>query len=688
MQFRKHPLVTMLWILSASSLGIQVAHGAGVPTLDTVEVQSTAEDLIGAADSANQGTVIKSQLDARTTYRPGEMLETVPGLIVTQHSGEGKAGQYYLRGFNLDHGTDMRTTIDGMLVNQRSHGHGQGWTDLNFFIPELAAGLQYKKGPYYAEEGDFASAGAVSIQYLDTLPQGLARLTLGQNGNRRLLVADSPSVGQGHVLYALELFKNDGPFTQPDDYRKLNGVLRYSQGDAAHGFNLTAMAYRALWDATDQIPQRAVDSGMLSRWDTIDTSDGGEAYRYSLSGAWHRSTAAAITKANAYLIAHKLNLFSNFTYFMDDPVNGDQFKQNDKRFMSAVNLSHTLIGQWQDREMENTFGVQFQNDNVFNGLHHTRQRQVLSTTRADHFVESSLGVYVQNSLRWNDYLRSVAGLRGDYYRSKVRSDNPLNSGDSDASILSPKLSLIFGPWAKTEYYVNLGRGFHSNDARGTTLTVDPASGDPADRVSALVRSKGYEVGLRTAFIPRVQSVFSVYALDFDSELVFSGDAGTTEAGRPSRRVGFEFANFYTPTEWLTIDADIAYARARFRGADPSGAGDYIPGAVEGVASLGASVDHLGSWFGGIHLRYFGPRALIEDNSVRSDNTTLLNATLGYKISKRLSVDLEVFNLLNSKANAIDYYYESQLASESAPVADKHFHPIESRSLRVTLSGAF
>ncbi len=673
--------------LTIAGMGLPfAAHTAGVPTLDVVEVQSAADNLIGAADSANQGTVLKKQLEARTVYRAGELMEAVPGLIVSQHSGEGKANQFYARGFNLDHGTDLRTSVDGMLVNQRSHGHGQGWTDLNFLIPEIAAGLQYKKGPYYAEEGNFASAGAVDINYTDTLPQGIASISAGQQGFKRLLMADSPKLGAGHLLYAVELQSKDGPWINPEDYRRFNAVLRYSQSHGANRFNVTAMAYRGMWNATDQIPQRAVDSGQLSRLDTLDASDGGDVYRYSLSTAWQRSEGNTITKANAYVIQHDLNLFSNFTYFMDDPVRGDQFYQPDKRTLSAANISQAWLTQWGDREVENTLGLQLQNDNIFNGLYSTQRRETLATTRRDHIVESSAALYLQNSLRWTEKFRTVAGLRSDFYRFSVNSDNAANSGTENASITNPKLSMVFGPWAKTEYYINLGGGFHSNDARGTTLTLDPKTSVAADKVTPLARSKGYEVGVRTALIQGLQSTFTVYQLDVDSELIFLGDAGTTEAGRASRRTGFEFANFYTPTPWLTIDADIAFAEARFRDSDP--AGTRIPGAVEGVGSLSAAVDNIGPWFGSMQLRYFGPRPLLEDNSVRSNATTVVNGQIGYAFHKNMRLALQGFNLLNSKSNAIDYYYESQLASESAPVADKHFHPIESRSFRVNLISHF
>ena len=410
-QARHHRSALACAVIAA--LGSPSVWAGGEQVLEKVTVTGTATNLIGVADSANVGTVTQKQLEARTVYRPGELLEAAPGLVVSQHSGEGKANQFYLRGFNLDHGTDLRTTVDGMLVNQRSHSHGQGWTDLNFVIPELAIGLEYKEGPYYANEGDFSSAGAVSLKYADTLAQGIASIGLGQNGFRRVVLADSPKLGigpfEGRLLYALEAMHNDGPFVHPDGYKKTNGVLRYSEGDAANGFNLSAMGYRAKWKSTDQIAKRTVDAGQLGRFDALDPSDGGESHRLSVSGAWRRSDAGSSTRVNAYLIDWKLDLFSNFTYFLDDPVNGDHFYQPDRRRTAGVNASQTWPMSGIGSDSENTLGLQFQNDNVFNGLLSTKARQTLSTTRRDHIVETSVAVYAENATRWTPWFRTVWG---------------------------------------------------------------------------------------------------------------------------------------------------------------------------------------------------------------------------------------------------------------------------------------
>ena len=646
--------------------------------LPSVLVTASRTSQLGVADSANAGVVTQQQLEARTVYRPAELLETAPGVIVSQHSGEGKANQFYLRGFNLDHGTDLRTSVDGMVVNQRSHAHGQGWTDLNFLIPELTTRLQYSKGPYRADAGDFGAAGTLDVRYAEVLDHGIASIGVGQNGYRRALLADSPEVGAGNLLYAIEAFHNDGPFTRGDDYRKLNGVLRYSRGSNANGWNVTAMAYRGKWNATDQIPLRAVADGRLGRFDTVDTTDGGSAHRYSLSSAWRADSDAGATSVNAAVIANRLDLFSNFTYFLDDPVNGDQFAQPDRRVTATLNAEH----RWDSYRA----GLQVQNDNIYNGLYKTAARQRLSTTREDHIVETSAGAFIEKSSKWTNNFRSVAGVRFDHYRFDVESDLAANTGRRSASKVSPTLSLIYTPWQKTELYFNTGTGFHSNDARGATIRIDPASGEDAEPVTPLVRAKGIEIGARTEAFAGLQSSLSLYRLDFDSELVFVCDAGTTEAGRPSKRTGFEFSNYYKPNQYLTIDADVAFARARFKDADP--AGRRIPGAVEGVASLALAFERMGPWFGALQLRYFGPRPLIEDNSVRSRATSTINGRIGYKLGRHLKLELEGFNLANRRDSAIDYFYESRLKDETASSEDIHFHPIESRSFRFTLSSAF
>jgi len=643
--------------------------------IQRVLVEGARASQLGIADSANAGSVSQKELEMRTIYRPGELLEAAPGLIASQHSGEGKANQFYLRGFNLDHGTDLATYVDEMPVNQRSHAHGQGWTDLNFLIPELTARLDYRKGPYSAREGDFASAGSASVTYANRLVRDVATLSVGQNGYARTALAASKDALGGALTYALELLHNDGPYTHPDDYQKVNGVLRYSRGYANNGWSVSAMAYHGRWNSTDQIPERAVDEGHIGRFDAIDDTDGGEARRYSLSGVWRQTTADSASKVSAYLIRNQLDLWSNFTYFMNDPVYGDQFAQPDRRVTSGVNAMHTWHAHRGDTlTVDLSVGLQAQNDNIFNGLQHTQARQTLDVTRQDHIVETSRAAWIESAMRWGEYFRGVAGLRADGYRFRVKSDSTGSAASASDTLLSPSLNLVFGPWKSSEIYLNYGQGFHSNDARGAVTSSEP-----------LVRSRGMEIGLRTEAIPKMQTALSLYRLDFDSELSYVGDEGTTEAGSPSRRYGIEFSNYYKPVKWLSIDFDAAFARARSRAVEAGQ--DRIPGAVEGVGQLAITASQLGrngAWEGALRLRYFGPRPLIEDNSVRSHASTTLNGRIGYRVAKDLRLELEGFNLANKRVSSIDYYYASQLRGELAPREDIHFHPLESRSFRLTL----
>ncbi|MBR7800964.1 TonB-dependent receptor [Undibacterium fentianense] len=654
--------------------------------LHRVAIDGSKASQLGLLDAANAGVVGQRKLESMTTYRPGELLEAIPGLIVSQHSGEGKANQFYLRGFNLDHGTDLRTSLDDMPVNQRSHAHGQGWTDLNFLIPELTARMEYKKGPYSASTGDFSAAGSAAMIYANRLAQSIASLSLGQNGYRRALLAGSPEFLDGNLLYAVETTTNDGPFIHPDQFRKLNAVLRYAEGFANNGFNLSAMLYRGKWNSTDQIPLRAVELGQLDRFDTIDRSDGGESHRYSVSGSWRRTNNDDASRLSAYVIQSGLDLYSNFTYFMDDPVNGDQFSQPDRRVTSGFNASHTWHSHLNGKNTDVTIGTQLQNDNIFNGLHKTKARRQLSTVREDHIVETSGGFYLDVSTRWTDFFRTNLGLRHDQYQFQVDGDRTENSGKASDHITSPTASFIFGPWNKTEFYFNVGNGFHSNDARATLTTLDPQTLEATGRSPGLVRAQGRELGLRTEFLPRLQSTFSVYQLNFDSELSFVGDAGTTEAGRPSRRVGIETSHSYQAADWFSIDFDAAYAKARSRGGDS--AGNFVVGAVEGVAQLSFNFDKLGPWSGALRWRYFGPRALLEDNSVRSKASSTVNGRIAYKFSSSLKLEVEGFNLTNRRDSAIDYFYASQLKGEASPQEDIHFHPLESRSFRVMLVKTF
>jgi hypothetical protein len=638
--------------------------------------------------AASAMTISGAEVNARPFSRPGEALEAVPGLIVTQHSGEGKANQYFLRGFNLDHGTDLAIKIDGMPVNMPTHGHGQGYADINFMIPELIQSVNVRKGPYFADVGDFGSAGSLTIDYINRLPKNILETTNGTFGYHRALAAGSTAVGAGTLLAAVEGVKYNGPWEVPDNIRKLNGVLRYSQGTATDGFALSAMAYSNGWNSTDQVAQRAIDQGVIGRFGSLDPTDGGVSSRFSLSSNWAQSSEYGQSKINAYAINSSLRLYNNFTYFLDDPVNGDQFSQMDRRTVYGLDASHAFDVRVGGIETQTRIGLQTRGDDIRVGLFKTLQRETLSTVREDSVREGNVGLWADTTARWTDWLRTTVGIREDYFAGRVLSDTPANSGSAQASMTSPKAGIVLGPWYKTEFYGNAGYGLHSNDIRGATITVDPIDKvTPQDRVPLLVRSKGAEIGVRTKAVEGLTSSLAVFVLDFDSELLFVGDAGTTEASRPSRRVGMEWTNQYQVLPWVRLDFDLAYTRARFTDLDP--AGNFIPGAPAWVAAGGMTVGGERGWFGALRGRYFGPRPLIEDDSVRSQASLIFNARAGYRFENGLRLQLDVLNLFNAKTNQIEYYYLSRLPGEPiGGVADRHVHPAEPLAVRLTLAGRF
>ena len=668
-------------------LSAQVLVTARATFRDLSAASSDAE-LMGIASSASSGVVAASEIEDRPLARPGDLAERVPGVIVSQHSGEGKANQYYVRGFNIDHGTDLSLSVAGMPVNLPTNAHGQGYADLNFVIPELVGGIQFKKGTCFAEEGDFSAAGAIHMSYLNVLERPIIKVEAGEDGYRRALLAVSPRVGKGNLLAAFELGTNDGPWVRPDDYRKINGVLRYSQGTAQSGFSVTGLFYDAKWNSTDQVPERAIDSGLIPRFGNIDPTDGGRSHRHSLIAAWQQGDARSVTRVEAFVSQYGLDLFSNFTYFLGDPQNGDQFEQRDSRWVTGLQASRLWVLGGTEHPSELTIGTQIRNDDIAPvGLYPTRGRERLSTTREDDVRQASASLYAQVDTQWTSKVRTVVGMRGDLYRFDVASSDPQNSGRETASRPSPKLTLALGPWARTEVYANYGWGFHSNDARGTTITRDPSTGEPALRVDPLVRARGAELGVRTLAAPGLHATVAYWGLDLDSELLFVGDAGTTEASRPSRRRGIELTADYAPRSWLKLDASYAYSRARFT--DPDPVGDRIPGAIEGVFAAGVAVHDVHRWSGSLRVRWFGPRPLIEDDSVRSQSSTLVNADLSFTLKPGWSIQASVLNLLDAKVSDIDYFYTSRLPGEPLQgVDDVHTHPSAPRTFRIGLAASF
>ncbi|HYA89863.1 MAG TPA: TonB-dependent receptor [Thermodesulfobacteriota bacterium] len=676
-----------------------------------VVVTGRQDSMLGIAESASQGATGAEQLADRPILRSGEILETVPGVIITQHAGGGKANQYFLRGFNLDHGTDFAVFLDNMPLNLPSHAHGEGYSDMNTVIPEFVERVDYEKGPYYADVGNYGSAGSAHLVFYKTLPQNFVTAEGGMFGYERGVFGISQKLGDGHLLYGAEAYHDNGPWDRPDNYWKFNGILTYSQGDKMDGWSATFHGYHGRWNSSDQIP---ASFGATNFYGTLNPTDGGDSDRYSLQAEWHRKNENSETKIMAYGFYYYLDLFSDFTYFLTDTSKGDQFEQQDKRWVAGLDARHTIFSKWFGKDVQNTFGLQIRNDWINNGLYQTENRVRVdkldsetgtilpATTEADNFTDTQVGLYVENRVKWAEFFRSVAALRGDLQSFNVNSlVNRANSGTSSKLLPSPKLSLIFGPWAKTEIYLQGGFGFHSNDGRGTTQTVQPVSADnpypgtPATKIPALVQTKGAEIGVRTLVLPHLQSTVSLWYLHSDSELQQDGDTGGTVASKSgSNRYGIEWANYFTPIEHLAFDFDIADSIARFDSVDANDAAPGSPGGKrvpEAVGLVIASGITLHDWHGfsaSLRLRYFGPRDLTSDGIYQSRPTLSLNGEVAYQINKTWRISVVLLNLLNRHDHDIDYAYTSRVTPTAAPVFQDVYHPVEPFQARVALTARF
>ena len=661
-------------------------------TLDEVVVTAERRHLIGTTSTASEGIVVNDELALTPAYRPGQLLETVPGLEVTSHSGEGKANQYLMRGYNLDHGTDLAVSVDGMPINNPSHAHGQGYTDLNFMIPELATNIKYTKGTYYADQGDFASVGSIHLSYLDRMPTE-ATATVGTLGFQRIFTAGSVPAAGGNVLGALELQHYDGPWDNPDDQRKVNAVLRYSDGDDRDGMSLTGMFYHGLWNATTDQPDRAVTEGLIGRYGTLDPSDGGKAQRGSLSAQFHASSGEGQLDANAYAVNTQLTLWNDFTHFLIDPVNGDQEAQHENRVIVGGGVSYKLPVQVFGINTELLSGAQARYDINDVARLPTRDRVVLTAaddplnfSETDHVHLVDLSAYEQATSHWTSWFRTVLGIREDYIHGI---DSGTNAGEKGSSIFQPKGSLIFTVAPTTEVYVSAGRGFHSDDLRGVTKAASTGqSGAPL-----IAEQVGEEIGLRQELLQgKITATVAVFNLDAASETTYDPDAGEDTAGPASRRYGYEINLTYQALRWLELYASYSGDHARFKTDFDDGTGHigrFLPNAPAATGSFNVYVKNLGPWSGGLEYRYLGREPLSSDNEIQGGGYGEWNGDARYAFGDNWNVGLGIYNILGTRANAAEFWYIDRLQGEPAEgVADVHTHPLEPRAFRLTLAKVF
>jgi outer membrane receptor for Fe3+-dicitrate len=646
-----------------------LAHDPDAPELEVPEVTVVGERPVSAS---SQQFIPDKEYLLQPQGRPAQVLRLIPGFIAVEHSGgAGKADQYFLRGFDADHGTDVAFFSDGMPINFRSHAHGQGYTDLNFIIPETIEGLDVYKGAYLPEYGDFSTAGAVNFRTREVIKEGVVQGAGGQFDTQRYLLMFSPTKDKIRTLFAGEGYYTNGPFLNDNRYFRANMLGKMTTNLTPRDeLSLTATFHKAQWNASGEIPLRAVTDGTLDRFGAIDPSEGGKTLRTTARLNYHYDTTSdGQFFANAYGQYYRFDLFTNFTFFLNDPINGDGIQQSDRRGIYGGDLGYKQKADVLGIPAIGTVGFQTRVDDIHARLGTQTTRAPTGTTTDSDILEASYAPFVKAEVQPTSWMRLIGGLRAETFTFDVRNrcstcvEQP--AGRTTSSIVLPKMNLILGPWARTEFFANFGEGYHSNDARSA---VTPGS-------SPLARSKNYEVGIRSKpFGPEgIELIATAWQIDLQQELVFVGDEGTTEIRGPSRRRGVEFAargQIYGP---LYVNGSVTYTKAEFRN------GGAIPLAPE-VTAYGAL---LLQWPEGLRSQlqatYLGVRPLIEDRSVKAPSWVVFDLSERYMLPVKLPHGkLEAFlfiqNLLDTKWEQATFFFESRLRNEAAGVNDIHFVP--------------
>jgi hypothetical protein len=715
---------------TAVSADLEAGTGAG---LSEITVTAQRIDLIGKASTASEGVVADPEIQLLPAYRPGQLLETVPGLIVTLHSGEGKANQYLLRGYNLDHGTDLETYVDDIPVNQPTHAHGQGYTDLNFMIPELADGITYTKGPYYPTIGDFGAVGSVHVSYRDTIDDQISA-TVGMYGFQRVMAAGSTALASGTLLAAFEAQHYDGPFERPDDARKENMVLRYSTGDARNGYSATAMYYHQIWNNTTDIPVRAITEGLVAnRFGTLDPTDGGHSQRASLSLEYHTQLGGGVLNTNAYVEYNQLHIFNDFTHYLFNPVDGDQEDQFENRRVTGGHATYSFSAPIGSIPNDISIGALTRYDLLGVGRAPSMDQvpqptgtDPVSFSDDDHVFLFAGGAFFQATTRWTPWFRSIIGLRDDYqhgtdvdYLAALHETaGYTNGGTAQQNLAQPKGSLIFTASDSLEFYVSAGRGFHSADLRGVNQDVSVDLGLP--HTNLLSKQEGQEVGARAAVGHDLTFTFAVYNLWQQSETIIDPDVGADTAGPPSRRYGYEINLTYQINRYLEFYGSYSGDHTRFTHPLDDGTGhlgDYITDAPVATGSLALYLKDLGPWSGGLNVRYLGnyplssgpcvDSAAVHDfpgvatscanaptalGQVNGKGFAEVNLDAHYAFPDQWSAGVGIYNLFNTHAAAAEFWYVDRLQGEVASYpdgrADVHEHPLEPIMARFTVTKKF
>ncbi len=645
------------------------AHDPNKDILDVPEVRVIGEKPVAAS---SQQFIPDKEIVLQPQGRPAQILRLIPGMLAVEHSGgAGKADQYFLRGFDADHGTDVALFADGMPINLRTHAHGQGYADLNFIIPETIEGLDVNKGAYLPEYGDFATAGAINFKTRQVIQEGIAQATGGQFDTQRYLLMFSPTKDKVRTLFAAEGYYTNGPYEHDNRYFRGNLFGKLTTNLSSRDeLSVTGTFQSSKWNASGEIPLRAVDAGTLGRFGAVDPSEGGNTLRSTVRLNYHYDTlSGGQFFANAYGQYYRLDLFTNFTFFLNDPVNGDGIQQADRRVMYGGDIGYKQQGEVLGMPSIGTIGFQTRVDDIHLRLGTQTTRTPTGTTVDNDVLQASYAPYVKAEVQPLPWMRLTGGLRGETFTFDVRNRCPTCAGQADgrksSGIILPKINLILGPWAGTEFFVNYGEGFHSNDARSA---VTPGS-------SPLARSKSYEVGVRSRpWGPEgVELIATAWLLDLQSELVFVGDEGTTEIRGRSRRQGVEGAARGQVWGPIYLNGSVTWTKAEFRN------GDAIPLAPELTAYGAVLVRWPEGLTSQLQATYLGVRPLIEDRSVKSPSWVEFDLTERYQLPITLSHGrLEAFffirNLLDTKWEQAIFAFESRLRSEPTGVSGIHFVP--------------
>ena len=640
--------------------GINISLAEASTSLDQVVLTSEVNSL---------SSVVAVDLKLNPVKSSQEILRKVPGLFIGQHAGGGKAEQFFLRGFDVDHGTDVAISVDGMPVNMVSHAHGQGYADLHFVIPETIDNIDFGKGAYYADKGNFNTAGYVDLRLKESLDASSLSLEAGQFNTSRLTGMFSLTDDQNHSAYlASEMYLTDGPFESPQDFNRINVLGKYTYTDANKDkITLTASHFQSKWDASGQIPQRAVDQGLISRFGAIDDTEGGQTSRSNLTLQHLKNLEHnAVLKTNAYLSKYDFELYSNFTFFLEDPITGDQIKQKEERFIAGLQSTyerkHIALG---ETRLDYQAGVGFRYDNIDDvSLSHTLNRQTLLEPLALGDVdELNAFAFLNTEFKTGKFTFNPAVrldyFKFDYYNKLTETYD--NQSESKVAF-SPKFNTVFAPSQNWQLFLKTGIGFHSNDTR-----VVVANGGE----EILPAAYSADLGTIIKPIPRLALNATLWTLFLDQEFVYVGDAGIVEPSGKTRRMGIEAGARYQLTDWLYVFADANYTHAR--STEEADGEDYIPLAPKFTSAGGLSVDNLSGFSGSLGYHWLGDRAANEGNSIVAEGYCVTDFNLNYTI-ENWTLGVIVENLLDTSWNETQFATESRLFNEPAPVEEIHFTP--------------